>query len=189
MNLSLMQLLIPVVVGGLLAWIASGIIHMLIKYHNADYKQLSNEEEITGAISKGSPATGFYSFPFCVDMAEMKNEAVQQKFARGPVGFLTILPNGMPQMGKLMGQQIAYFIAGCLLIAYCASLVLMPGAQYMTVFRFVSSVGFLTFGWAVIPYSIWYGHAWSTTAKYLLDALIYSIVVAGVFAWLWPAAG
>lgn len=31
------------------------------------------------------------------------------------------------------------------------------------------------------------GHPWSTTAKYLLDALIYSLVIAGSFAWLWPA--
>jgi len=28
--------------------------------------------------------------------------------------------------------------------------------------------------------------AWVTTAKYLLDALIYGLVVAGSFAWLWP---
>ena len=26
-----------------------------------------------------------------------------------------------------------------------------------------------------------------TLAKYLLDALIYSLVVAGSFAWLWPS--
>ena len=37
------------------------------------------------------------------------------------------------------------------------------GADYMTVFRFVSTVGFLAFGWAVVPMSIWYGHAWSAT--------------------------
>jgi len=68
---------------------------------------------------------------------------------------------------------------------YCASLVPGPGAEYMVVFRFVSAVGFLTFGWAVVPYSIWFGHQWSTTAKYLLDALIYGLVIAGSFAWLW----
>jgi hypothetical protein len=56
----------------------------------------------------------------------------------------------------------------------------------MSVFRFVSTAGFLAFGWAVIPMSIWYGHPWPVTAKYLLDALIYGVMVGGSFAWLWP---
>ena len=119
-------------------------------------------------------------------MAEMKNEAMQQKFARGPVGFVTIFPTGMPNMGKLVPLQVLYFLVGCLLIAYSASLALDPASEYLEVFRFVATVGFLAFGWAVVPFSIWYGHLWSTTAKYLLDALIYGLVVAGAFAWLWP---
>lgn len=187
MNVSLIQLWIPILLGGGLAWIASGLIHMVIKYHNSDYKQLSNEDEVTAAVSRGKSAVGFYSFPFCSDMADMKNESVQKKFATGPVGFVTILPNGMPNMGKLMGQQISFFVVGCALIAYCAGLALSPGDDYLSVFRFIATVGFLTFGWATIPYSIWYGHPWSTTGKYLLDALIYALVVAGTFAWLWPA--
>lgn len=121
-------------------------------------------------------------------MAEMGNPEVQQKFSQGPVGMLTVFPNGMPKMGKLMAQQISFFLVGCILIAYSATLVLAPGAEFMVVFRFVSAVGFLTFGWAVIPFSIWFGHQWSTTAKYLVDALIYGLVVAGSFAWLWPTS-
>ncbi len=116
----------------------------------------------------------------------MGKPEVQEKFSRGPVGLLIVFPNGMPKMGKLMAQQISFFLFGCIFIAYSATLVLGPGAEYMVVFRFVLTVGFLTFGWAAIPLSIWFGHPWSTTAKYLLDALIYGLVVAGSFAWLWP---
>ena len=54
--------------------------------------------------------------------------------------------------------------------------------------RQMSAFGFLAFGWGAISYSIWFGILWPMTAKYLLDALIYSLVVAGSFAWLWPAA-
>ena len=188
MTPSLLQLWLPIVLGTALAWIASGLIHMLIKYHNSDYGQLSNEDEVSTALRNGSPAVGFYSLPHCVDMADMQKESVQQRFAQGPVAFVTIFPNGMPNMGKLMVQQICFFLVGCFLIAYSATLVLAPGAEYLTVFRFVASVGFLAFGWAQIPMSIWYGHLWSTTAKYMLDALIYGLVIAGSFAWLWPAA-
>ena len=186
MSISLLQLWLPIVLSTFLAWIASGLIHMLIKYHNSDYQQLENEDEVMQAVQNGSPALGLHTFPYCIDMNEMKNEAVQERFRRGPVGILTVLPNGLPNMGQLMLQQISFFLAGCILIAYCATIALEPGASYMAVFRFVASVGFLTFGWAVIPFSIWFGHQWSLTAKYLVDALIYGGVVAGTFAWLWP---
>ncbi len=188
MTINLLQLWLPIVLGTGLAWIASGLIHMLIKYHNSDYQQLSNEAEVMSAVQNGSPKLGVHTFPYCSDMAEMGKPEVQQKFSQGPVGMLTVFPNGMPNMGKLMAQQISFFLLGCILIAYTASLVLEPGTEYMVVFRFVAVVGFLTFGWAVIPFSIWYGHQWSTTAKYLLDGLIYGLVVAGSFAWLWPSS-
>jgi len=112
---------------------------------------------------------------------------VQEKFKSGPVAILTVLPSGLPQMGKLMSQQIGFFLAGCVLIAYCAGQVLEAGADYLAVFRFVSTVGFLAFGWAMIPMSIWYGHPWPNTLRYLLDALIYGLVIGGTFGWLWPA--
>lgn len=186
MTINLLQLWLPIILGTGLAWIASGLIHMLIKYHNSDYQQLSNETEVMSAVQSGSPNLGIHSFPYCSDMSEMGKPEVQEKFSRGPVGLLIVFPNGMPKMGKLMAQQISFFLFGCIFIAYSATLVLGPGAEYMVVFRFVLTVGFLTFGWAVIPLSIWFGHPWSTTAKYLLDALIYGLVVAGSFAWLWP---
>jgi len=94
---------------------------------------------------------------------------MQAKFAKGPVAMIAVFPNGMPPMGKLMVQQILFFILGCFFIAYIASLAMPAGADYMQVFRIVSAVAFLTFGWGTIPFSIWYGHPWSTTA------------------WLWPA--
>jgi len=186
MMVGMLQLWIPILLGSLLAWIASGLIHMVVKYHNSDYRKLPNEDEVAAAVRNGNPAVGLYVMPYCIDMSEMKDEAMQQKYADGPVAFLTVFQKGMPKMGKLMGQQISFFVIGSVLIAYCASLALAPGATYLTVFRLVSTVGFLTFGWAAIPFRIWYGHPWSTTAKYLLDALVYGLVVAGTFAWLWP---
>ena len=188
MTISLLDLWLPILMGTALAWVASGLIHMALKYHNSDYQKLSNEDDVMAAVRNGSPGPGIHHFPHCPDMADMKQESMQKKFIDGPVGFLTIFPRGLPNMGKLMVQQISFFLVGCVLIAYSAALVLAPGTEYMTVFRFVSTVGFLTFGWAQIPMSIWFGHLWSTTVKYLLDALIYALVIAGTFAWLWPAA-
>ena len=186
MTISLIQLWMPILGGAIFAWIASGLIHMLIKYHNSDYRRLENEDEVMDAVGKDSPSPGLYHFPYCADMSEMANESMQQKMIKGPVGFLSIFPNGLPNMGKYLSQQFAFFLIGNALIAYCATLVLSAGAEFMTVFRFFSAVGFLAYGWANVPYSIWFGYQWSMTAKYLLDALIYALVVAATFAWLWP---
>jgi hypothetical protein len=34
--------------------------------------------------------------------------------------------------------------------------------------------------------SIWFGQPWSATVKDVLDGLIYGLLTAGVFGWLWP---
>ncbi len=188
MGVSLIDLWMPILLGSLLAWIASALIHMALKYHNSDYRQLANEDEVAASIGRGAPRPGLHAIPFCVDMGKMNEPAMQAKYTNGPVAFVTVFPNGMPAMGKLVGQQMLYFLVGCALIAWCASLALVPGAAYLRVFGFVAPVAFLAFGWAVVPFSIWFGHTWSTTLKYLLDALIYGLIVAGTFAWLWPAA-
>lgn len=188
MTVTLPELWLPILLGTVLAWIASMLIHIVLKYHNGDYQALSNEDEVAAAIRAGQPGKGVHSMPYCIDMKEMGSEAMQKKFNDGPVAFVTIFDSGMPPMPKLIGQQILFFLFGIGLVAYCVALSVPPGADYLVVFRNVASVGFLAFGWGQVPFSIWYGHPWSTTAKYLLDALIYSFVVAGVFAWLWPAA-
>lgn len=184
--ISMSELWLPIVVAALVSWVMSCVIHIVIKYHNADYKPLANEDEVATAIRNGKPGKGIHSVPYCVNMKEMASEAMQKKFKEGPVAFVTVFDDGMPNMGKLIGQQILFFLFGMTLIAYCASLALPPGADYMQVFRLVSAVGFVTYGWGLLPFSIWYGHPWGVSARFLLDAIIYALLTAGVFAWLWP---
>ena len=40
MTISLLQMWLPIVLGTFLAWMASGLIHMVVKYHNSDYQRL-----------------------------------------------------------------------------------------------------------------------------------------------------
>jgi hypothetical protein len=161
---------------------------MLIKYHNADYKKLSNEDEVSDVLRDSSATPGIYHLPHCTDMKEMNDVRMQEKFKKGPIALVTVFENGLPPMGKLLIQQFLFFLIAGVLIAYVATLSLAPGAEYMSVFRMVMTVGFLAFGYGCIPYSIWYGHPWAVCLRYFLDALIYAAVFAGTFAWLWPAA-
>ncbi len=188
MSVSIMQLWLPILLGGVFCWFSSALIHMLLKYHNADYQKLSNEKEVGDALRNGNVTAGFYHMPHCTDMKEMQNEAMQEKFNKGPIAMISVFENGMPKMSKLLGQQLVYFIVACSLIAYVATLGMAISADFMVVFRFVVVISFLTFGYAVIPYSIWFGHPWAISLRYLLDAVIYATIVAATFAWLWPTA-
>jgi hypothetical protein len=44
----------------------------------------------------------------------------------------------------------------------------------------------LAYGAGAISEAIWMGKPWAATLKDLLDALIYAIVTALAFMWLWP---
>ena len=131
MAVELLDLWLPILLGAVLAWIASALIHMALKYHNSDYRPLANEDEVATSIKRGAPRPGIHAIPHCADMGKLSDPAMQAKFVNGPVAFVTVFPNGLPQMGKLIGQQILYFLVGCVLIAWCASLALPAGASGM----------------------------------------------------------
>jgi hypothetical protein len=41
---------------------------------------------------------------------------------------------------------------------------------------------------ALMQRSIWFAQRWSVTLKSMFDGLVYALVTAGTFGWLWPAA-
>tara|TARA_R110002153_G_scaffold49738_1_gene140226 strand:+ start:1525 stop:2130 length:606 start_codon:yes stop_codon:yes gene_type:complete len=186
MSVSMSELWLAILLAGLFSWVASALIHMLIKYHNADYRGFANEEVVSSALAEKSPTPALYTLPYCRDIKAMGEETMQKKFNDGPVAMITIMPNGMPPMGKLLLQQILFFIFGSFLIGYLASISIATNADFMMIFRQVLITSFLTYGWAQIPLSIWMGQPWSNCIRYLIDALIYAIVTAATFALLWP---
>ena len=63
---------------------------------------------------------------------------------------------------------------------------LPPGTAYPQVFRFVGATAFIGYALALWQMSIWYRRAWTTTIKATVDGLIYALLTAGTFGWLWP---
>jgi hypothetical protein len=183
---SLVQLWLPILLSAVCVFAASSLIHMVVKWHASDYNSLSNEDEVRAAIRKGSSAPGQYVLPHCSDMKDMGKPEMLQKYQDGPVGFLVIVPNGAPAMGAALGKWFAYSALVAFMAAYLASRTLAPGTHYLQVFRVVGAVSFLTYGFGSIPMGIWMGKPWSSVIKDLADALIYGLLSAGVFGWLWP---
>jgi hypothetical protein len=73
-----------------------------------------------------------------------------------------------------------------LFVAYVAGRTLGPGTEYLAVFRIVGTVAFLGYSGSQATDSIWKGQSWGTTIKHIFDGLVYGLLTAGMFGWLWP---
>ena len=90
----------------------------------------------------------------------------------------------------MAGDSFNSFVAPALIvsffIAYVAAHTIQQGAEYLQVFRVVGAVGFLAYSAGQFPESIWMGKPWAVSIKNGIDGLVYGLVTAGTFGWLWP---
>lgn len=180
------QLFLPILISAVLVFIASTLIHVVIKWHNPDHKKLPNEDEVMAAIRKGSPAPAQYIFPHCLEGKDKNSPEMQQKFREGPVGVMFIRPSGEIKIGPFLGAWFCYTIVVSILAGYMAQFILPAGTEYMKVFRIVGTASWLAYAWQGPSDSIWKGVPWISTIKSIVDGLVYALLTAGTFAWLWP---
>lgn len=83
-------------------------------------------------------------------------------------------------------QWFVFSLVVSLFVAYAAAHSLQPGAPYLLVFRVVGTVAWLGYAAGQIPNAIWMGKPWPVAWKEVFDGLIYGLVTAGAFGWLWP---
>ena len=179
------SLWLPILLGAVIVHVVSAIIHMGPFWHRADWREIPNEDAARAALGPMNIPPGDYMLPHCSPGA-MRSPEFQQKFAAGPVMMLTVRPNGPPSMARPMLAWIIYLLIVALFAGYVAAHALAPGAHYMNVFRYVGTTAFMALGLGGIVNSIWYSRQWSSTLKHVLDGLIYALVMAGTFGWLWP---
>ena len=79
-----------------------------------------------------------------------------------------------------------YLIVVGILTAYVAAHALLPGAPFRAVIRFAGLVSFIAYASALWQLSIWYRRSWGITFKATFDSLIYGVLTALTFAYLWP---
>ncbi len=103
----LASLWLPILLSAVIVFVASSLMHMVLKYHQSDYRQLPDEDKILAALRPAGLRRGLYIFPFCTHK-DMKSPALIEKYKQGPVGFLTILPNGPPAMPKFLIQWFVF---------------------------------------------------------------------------------
>jgi hypothetical protein len=183
---ALSHLWLPIIASAVAVFVVSALLHMLLTYHNSDYRQVPNEDEVRAAINKGGLTAGQYILPYAVGMGA-KDPLIQQKMKEGPTGFLMLRKPSGPEMGPALGQWFVLTLVLAFLIAYVAALAIAPGADHMTVFRVVSVIAFLAYSGTQAQEAIWRAVPWVAVIKTIFDGLVFALVTAGVFALMWPA--
>ena len=181
----LAALWLPIVLSAVVVFVASSIIHMLLTYHRSDYHQLPEEDKVLAFLRPLNLKRGLYVFPYCLPK-DMKSPASIEKYKQGPVGLLTIMPSGPPAMPKFLIQWFVFCLLVGFFVAYLTGHTVLAGANYLTVFRVAGTAAFLAYGLGNLSNGIWKGQTWSATIKEVIDGLVYGLLTAGVFGWLWP---
>jgi hypothetical protein len=179
-----LSLWLPILVAAVLVFVASSLIHMVLKYHANDYGPLPDEAAAADALRP--VGRGQYTIPYASGMKAMGEPAYQEKFNRGPVALITIRKPGDLGMGRALVSWFLFALAVSIFAAYVAGRAVGPGAEYLAVFRFTGTAAFLAYALGSWPESIWFARPWSTTLKNTLDGAIYAVLTAGAFGWLWP---
>lgn len=183
---TILSLWLPILLAAVIVFIASSIIHMMLPYHKSDVKKVPKQDAVMDALRPFNIPPGDYMLPRCDSMKDMNSPAFQNTLKKGPVAMMTVLPNEPVSMGPSLVQWFVYCLVVSVFAAYISGRALEPGAHYLSVFRFAGCTAFLGYGLAQVQDSIWYARSWSTTIKNLFDALVYGLLTAGTFGWLWP---
>jgi hypothetical protein len=181
----LTALWLPILLAAVIVFIASSILHMVLPYHKTDYHQLPDEDKLLATLRGADLKRGLYIFPFCTHK-EMKSPAMIEKYKQGPVGTMTIFPSGPPAMPKYLVTWFVYCLIVGFFVAYLTGRTVPPGTNYLAVFRVAGTAAFLAYGIGLLSNGIWKGQPWGMVIKEVIDGLIYSLLTAGTFGWLWP---
>jgi hypothetical protein len=182
---SIAALWLPIVLSAVIVFVVSALMHMLLKYHQSDCLQIPNEDKVLAMLRSVNLKRGFYYFPYILPK-DMKAPASIERYKQGPVGYMTIIPSGAPAMPKYLIQWFIYCLVIGAVVAYLAGSVLPVGAPYMPVFHVVGIAASLAYGLGHLSNGIWKGQTWSMTLKEVIDGIVFGLLTAGTFGWLWP---
>jgi hypothetical protein len=185
----LSSLAVPILLAAVFVFLASAILHMMLTaWHQGDLAKVPDEDRVMDALRPFNLRPGNYAMPLAYGMSAMKDPAFIEKMTKGPVVFFTVRRSGPPSMGKELALWFLFNILVSVFAGYVASRALPAGAGYLEVFRFAGTTAFAAYGVGLMQESIWWGRNWAATIKSMIDGLVYALLTAGTFGWLWPAA-
>lgn len=179
----LLAMWLPIVLSAVGVFMVSSVLHMVLPWHRGDVGKMAGEEQVLDAMRDHGVNPGQYMFPCGESMKDMSTPEMIAKMERGPVGFLTVVPPGVPNIGKSLLQWFIYSVIVSVFVGYVLTFTLQNDPEYLDVFRLAGTVAFLGYGLGAVMDSIWKGVRWGTSLKFVIDGLLYGLVTAGFFAW------
>lgn len=175
-----MSLWMPILLSAVLVWIASFLMHMVFPHHKSEYRQLPDEDKFNGAMEGVS--SGLYMFQFC-SPENMKDPEKVARIQKGPNGILAVWP-GPVNMGQNLIMTLLFYVIVGVFVAYLGKFAGLEGTEYMHRFRVIAAAALACHGLGWMPFLIWFRFAkfWPN----LVDSIVYALITAGTFAWLWP---
>jgi hypothetical protein len=182
----LIALWLPILLSAVIVFIASALIHMVLPWHKGDYRSVANEEQVSASLRPFAIPPGDYMLPRPASSADLKSAEFLERVRQGPNIIMTVLPNAQWSMGRNLSLWFLYCLIVSILAAHVTGLVAPAGSDYHAVFHFVVVTSFIGYAVALWQMSIWWRRSWMTTFKATVDGLIYALLTAATFAWLWP---
>lgn len=179
----LVSLLIPVLLSAVALFFASFLSWMVLQLHRDDWIKIEQEDQFLESLKAMNLPRGSYMFPGCKNSEEMKSEEYQRKWKAGPCGIITVFSE--VNMGRNLGLTFLYFLVVSFALAYLSTIALSPGAEFITVFKFMTLAGLLTFLSAIVQHAIWFHNR---IVGHIIESVLYAVIVGLIFGFLWPAA-
>lgn len=181
----LTALWLPVLLAAVLVFLASSLVHMVLGYHANDFRKAPSEDALLEALRPLGLPPGDYAAPRPDSTAQMNTPEFKVRQERGPRVLLRVM-GPVRSMGRSLVLWFIYSIVVAVFAGYLAGATLAPGAPYLVVFRVTGTVAFAAYALALWQHWIWYSQSTSYTLKATGDSLLYALLTAGAFGWLWP---
>lgn len=180
----LLDMWLPILVSGVLVWIAGFLMWMLLGLHKNEWLELPDERGFMGAMLEMGVKPGQYAFPFSDNGKRMKDPEFQERMNRGPLGYARIWP-GPPNMGLFMAGTLAVNWVIAVFVAYIGSLAAFPESPYLAKFRVIGATAVAIYTLGRLPNDIWFRTPPASVGRNLFEGVVYGLLTAGTFAWLW----
>jgi hypothetical protein len=183
MQVSLSALWLPILLSAVFVFIVTNTVCMTLPFwHRKDYKKLPDEKSVLAALS--ATPSGQYLAPL-LDWSKSTPEE-RDAMHKGPMALLMLRNPNAFSFGTALTSYFLYTVLISFLVAYITAVMLPSGTHYLRVFRVAGTAATLAYAFRGIPDSIWYGKPWPATLKDIVDGVIFGLLTAGTFGWLWP---
>ncbi len=181
----LTQLWLPILVSGVVVWIASFVFWMAIGHHNKDVQAIPGEKEFKETINRLNIQPGNYGFPDFHSCKGMSKEEKMKLYDSRPMGLLRVW--APVNMGVNMLLTFLFYLITSTVIGYLGWAALPHTHDaFGHVMQVLGTAGILAYCFASFPNDLWFQKSKRSMLMNLIDGVVFGLITGAIFAWLWP---